>query len=187
MKIKFKNGKTYELEDAGRDGILVFEDAIFEAPFDEDIVGDANVWEKCSLKKRLESWWEENAPDALKAKYDVSMLSVEEVFDQEEIDEFFSGSGKKKPESNQLPLFAKDWKARIKRLPDGKTSDHWWLRSLNPWARSQRCLVTPDGSLCGDFVDYGYGCVPACYPKGHLSSSLESAREDLKRRKGVAA
>lgn len=145
MEIKFKNGKTYELEDAGRDGILVFKDAIFKAPFDED--GDTNVWEKCSLKKRLESWWEENAPDALKEKYDVSMLSIEEVFDKEEIDWFFDGSGKKPPKSNQLPLFAKDWKARIKRLPDGKTS-------------------------------FGYGCVPACYPKELHQQMTNSTKED---------
>lgn len=171
MEIKFKNGKTYELEDAGRDGILVFKDAIFKAPFDED--GDTNVWEKCSLKKRLESWWEKNAPDALKDKYDVSMLSIEEVFDKDEIDWFFDGSGKELPKSNQLPLFAKDWKARIKRLPDGKTSYYWWLRSPNPWHADDAALVTTDGSLRGNIAYYGIGCVPACYPKGYLSSSFE--------------
>lgn len=171
MEIKFKNGKTYELEDAGRDGILVFKDAIFKAPFDED--GDTNVWEKCSLKKRLESWWEENAPDALKEKYDVSMLSMEEVFDQEEIDWFFSGSRKKKPESNQLPLFAKDWKARIKRLPDGKTSYYWWLRSPGPWNAGDAARVSTGGSLDNGNAGDGNGCVPACYPKWYLSSSLE--------------
>lgn len=173
MEIKFKNGKTYELEDAGRDGIMVFKDAIFKAPFDED--GDTNVWEKCSLKKRLESWWEENAPDALKEKYDVSMLSIEEVFDQEEINWFFDGSGKKPPKSNQLPLFAKDWKARIKRLPDGKTSYYWWLRSPLPWYAIYAAFVDPDGSLHNFHAYHGYGCVPACYPKGYLSSSLESS------------
>lgn len=173
MEIKFKNGKTYELEDAGRDGILVFKDAIFKAPFDED--GDTNVWEKCSLKKRLESWWEENAPDALKEKYDVSMLSMEEVFDREEIDWFFSGRRKKKPESNQLPLFAKDWKARIKRLPDGKTSYYWWLRSSIPWNANSAALLNADGSLHSNSASGGLGCVPACYPKGYLSSSLESS------------
>ena len=168
MEIKFKNGKTYELEDAGRDGILVFKDAIFKAPFDEN--GDTNVWEECSLKKRLESWWEENAPDVLKAKYGVSMLSIEEVFDQEEIDWFFSESGKKKPESNQLPLFAKDWKARIKRLPGGKASCYWWLRSPSmPWYVHGTAVVYPDGSLSANFAGSGNGCVPVCYPKKEKS------------------
>lgn len=163
MEIKFKNEKTYELKDAGRDGILVFKEAIFKAPFDEG--GDTNVWGKCSLKKRLESWWGENAPDALKEKYDVSMLSMEEVFDQEEIDRFFDGSGKKKPESNQLPLFAKDWKARIKRLPDGKTSYYWWLRSPSPWHAHNAAIVSTGGSLGVHTAYFGNGCVPACYPK----------------------
>lgn len=163
MEIKFKNGKIYELGFAGRDGILVFKDAIFKAPFDED--GNTNVWDKCSLKKQLESWWKENAPDMLKDKYDVSMLSMEEVFDQDEIDLFFDGNGKKPPKSNQLPLFAKDWKARIKRLPDGKTSYYWWLRSPYPWNVHSAALVCIDGSLFDNFVYYGSGCVPACYPK----------------------
>lgn len=171
MEIKFKNGKTYELEDAGRDGILVFKDAIFKAPFDKG--GDTNVWEKCSLKKLLESWWDENAPDALKEKYDVSMLSIEEVFDKEEIDWFFDGSGKKPPKPNRLPLFAKDWKARIKRLPDGKASYYWWLRSPLPWYAFYAAFVYPDGSLHYIYALHGNGCVPACYPKGYLSSSLE--------------
>lgn len=168
MEIEFKNGKTYELEDAGRDGILVFKDAIFKAPFDEDFDenGDANVWEKCSLKQRLESWWNENAPDVLKEKYDVSMLSMEEVFDQEEIDRFFDLCGKKAPKSNQLPLFAKDWKARIKRLPAGKTSDRWWLRSPVPWYADDAAVVGVGGPLHGDYVYISCGCVPALYPKG---------------------
>ena len=163
MEIEFKNGKTYELEDAGRDGILVFKDAIFRAPFDED--GVTNIWEKCSLKKRLESWWEENAPCELKEKYDVSMLSIDEVFDQEEINSFFYINRTKSSKSNQLPLFAKDWKARIKRLPDGKTSSYWWLRSPHPWDAIDAAVVACDGALY-DHTNYNRnGCVPALYPK----------------------
>lgn len=163
MKIKFKDGKTYELEDAGRDGILVFKDAIFEGPFDED--GDTNVWERCSLKKHLESWWDENASAAFKEEYDISILSREEVFDQEELDWFFSIGRQEPPKSNQLPLFAKDWKARIKRLPDGKTSCYWWLRSPCYLDAGRADLVSIDGALTGGGLFRGYGCVPACYPK----------------------
>lgn len=163
MEIEFKNRKTYELEDAGRDGILVFKDVIFKAPFDKG--GYTNVWETCSLKKRIESWWKKNAPDVLKEKYDVSMLSMEEVCDKKEIDRLFYGSIWKSPKSNQLPLFAKDWKARIKRLPDGKPCDYWWLRSPDPWSGIDAAGVGIGGSPYSHNASNIYGCVPALYPK----------------------
>lgn len=160
VSCRFKDGKTYELEEAGRDGILVFKDAIFRAPFDEN---GSNKWDKSSLKAKLEEWWKNYAPDELKEKYDVSLLAAEEVFDQEDLN-YFYGSGSKT--SVQLPLFANDWKAKIKRYKGRKTSCWWWLRSPCPWNSNDEALVSTDGSRDIDIAYSGYGCVPALYPKG---------------------
>lgn len=166
MQYLFKNAKTYELDEAGRDSILVFRDAIFKAKFDRDCKID---WEKSSLKKELEVWWEENAPEELKAKYQISILSAEEVFDQETLDRFF---GKGEVKAIQLPLFKNDWKAKIKRLVGVDTSCSWWLKNKSHWNSSDVVFVNVGGFLDYDYADYTHGCVTACYPK-YLSNSLD--------------
>lgn len=169
MEYEFKNGETYELDKAGRGNILVFRDAIFESKFDRDCDND---WEESSLKKELEEWWEENAPEELKAKYEVSILSAEEVYDQETLDRYF---GKGKAKSIQLPLFKKDWKAKIKRLVGESTSYWWWLKNKSPWYSHDAAYVHTDGSL-GNYGAYNAnGCVPACYPRKLATSPSPSA------------
>ena len=107
MEVAFNDGVRYEIEEAGRDGILVFKDIAFQTEFDrEGLHHDCgNDWETSALKKYLEDWWDKNAPEELKDKYDVGILSAEDVFDQETLDGFF---GKGKTKSNQLPLFKND-------------------------------------------------------------------------------
>lgn len=168
MEITFNNGVRYEIEEAGRDGILVFKDIPFEAPFDKNC---CNKWEKSTLKAELEKWWNENAPKELKEKYDVSILTPEEVFDQKRLDHFF---GKGEKTSVQLPLFANDWKAKIKRLIGDDRSYWWWLRCGYPWYSNYAAFVSTDGSLGGGRAYIAIGCVPACYPK-YLSNSLDSS------------
>ena len=161
---EFKNGERYGIEEAGRDGVLVFKDAIFKASFDEDW---SNDYGKSSIKEKLEKWWDEYAPDELREAYDVSLLSAEEVYSQEELDEWHRGL-----KSTQLPLFANDWKARIKRIKGKRTSCWWWLRTPYPSYSGNVASCYTDGSLNSDYANLTNGCVPACYPK-KLTNSLE--------------
>lgn len=74
-KYHFKNGKDYELALANSDGVLIFKDSISSDKFDEKGNWDKSInnWEKCSLKRSLEKWWEENAPDVLKNNYKITI------------------------------------------------------------------------------------------------------------------
>lgn len=143
-EIVFKDGSKHILDDAGRNGILVFRDAISEAPFDDksDYSGD---YSKSTVKALIEKWWEDNASNELKAKYDVALLSAEEVFSQEELDAYYDGSGKKAPKSIQLPLFANDWRNKCKNLFGKKYGTWWWLRTQSPWYCYGAATWVPQG------------------------------------------
>lgn len=163
-EIVFKDGSKHILDDAGRNGILVFRDAIAEAPFDDksDYSGD---YSKSTVKALIEKWWEDNAPNELKAKYDAALLSAEEVFSQEELDAYYDGSGKKAPKSIQLPLFANDWRNKCKNLSRKKYGTWWWLRTQSPWHCRSAACVGPAGALSHYYASGSIALVPACYPK----------------------
>lgn len=180
----FKDGSKHILDDAGRNGILVFRDAISEARFDDksDYSGD---YSKSTVKVLIEKWWEDNAPNELKEKYDVALLSAEEVFSQEELDAYYDGSGKKAPKSIQLPLFANDWRNKCKNISGKKHGTWWWLRTQSPWICCLAALVGPAGTLYGGGARYSYALVPACYPKNSplLNASGASSAKGKKTKK----
>ena len=155
----FKDGNDYEIQVADDNGTLVFVDAIFESEFDdkEDWSECTNKWEDCTLKKKLEDWWDKNAPDDLKSKYRVTMLAANQILPDEMLPSDLKGKG------GQLELF-KDWKNRIKRLRGEQRSTWYWTISPNPDVAYGVWDIYPSGVLSGDPANYSGGVVPACIP-----------------------
>jgi len=149
IKCEFKNGETYDIQLADKNGILVFVDAICEIPFDdkEDWIDCTNDYEKSTIKQFLEKWWEENVPDLLKSSYRIDLLESDQVIDSD----------------RTLELF-KNWHNRVKGLKGKKYSTWWWTKTALPsYARHVRG-IHPDGGLSGVIATYTLGCVPACVP-----------------------
>ena len=146
----FHFGKEeYELATADKNGVLVFRDAIFEAPFDdkEDWRDCTNDWEKCTLKPLLLKWFEDNAPQILKDNYDVDLLSEEEIFGE-----------------NKLEMF-KDWHNRIKGLKGEEHSTWWWTKTANRGYVHYAIGVHPTGNRSSNDAYYTFGVVPCLRPK----------------------
>ena len=149
IKCEFKNGETYDIQLADKNGILVFVDAICELPFDdkENWQECTNKYDECTLKKYLEKWWEENAPELLKSSYRIDLLESDQVVGDKPLEIF------------------KNWHNRVKGL---KCSDHstwWWTKSPTPWnAYSVRSII-PSGVLSHYNANLSSsGVVPACVP-----------------------
>lgn len=146
----FHFGKEeYELATADKNGVLVFRDAIFEAPFDDkkDWRDCTNDWENCTLKPLLLKWFEDNAPQILKDNYDVDLLSEEEIF------------GK-----NKLEMF-KDWHNRIKGLK-GKEYPTWWWTKTAPRGFVYFAInIGPTGYRNSNDANSTFGVVPCLRPK----------------------
>lgn len=143
----FHFGKEeYELATADKNGVLVFRDAIFEAPFDdkEDCTND---WEKCTLKPLLLKWFEDNAPQILKDNYDVDLLSEEEIFGE-----------------NKLEMF-KDWHNRIKGLKGEEHSTWWWTKTAYRGYVPNAIHVSPAGYRNYSGASGSLGVVPCLRPK----------------------
>ena len=145
----FKNGETYDIQFADNNGVLVFVDAIFEAPFDdkEDWTKCTNNWDKCTLKPLLEKWWNDNAPDELKNHYKIDLLESEHIF----------------PSSKQLEIF-KNWKNRIKGLKGNDCATWWWTKTPYPTFAYFVRGISASGALNLDGAHNGNGVVPACVP-----------------------
>lgn len=146
----FHFGKEeYELATADKNGVLVFRDAIFEAPFDdkEDWRDCTNDWEKCTLKPLLLKWFEDNAPQILKDNYDVDLLSEEEIFGE-----------------NKLEMF-KDWHNRIKGLKGEEQSTWWWTKTAYRGYVNIAINVDSAGSRDNNYAHVTYGVVPCLRPK----------------------
>lgn len=149
IKCEFKNGEIYDIQLADKNGILVFVDAICELPFDdkESWQECTNKYDECALKKYLEKWWEENAPELLKSNYRIDLLESDQVIDSD----------------RTLELF-KNWHNRVKGLKGKKYSTWWWTKTAHPsYAHVVRTIIT-DGCLSGDTAYNANGCVPACVP-----------------------
>ena len=112
--------EDYELATADENGVLVFRDAIFEAPFDRSD-DCTNVYDNSTLKKELEEWFDKNAPQVLKDNYTVDLLNDYEIFDEDQLPEEYR-IGK------QLAMF-KDWPNRIKGVKGQRYSDWWWTKT----------------------------------------------------------
>lgn len=158
-KFHFKNGKDYELALAGENGILVFRDSIFSAPFDEQEDWDkaTNEWEKCSLKPLLEKWWEENAPDVLKDNYKITIPEAYNIFPDELLSQDLKGK-------NQQWEIYKDWRNRLFGHHERPETTWVWTKSKHPSYAYYVRSVNTDGSLDTNFVGSSYGVVPACVP-----------------------
>ena len=154
----FKNG-DYEIAIADENGVLVFRDAIFEAPFDDkdDRRKCTNDWNKCTLKPLLEKWWEENAPQVLKDNYDVDLLNDYEIFDKDQMSEDYRIG-------NQLAMF-RDWHNRIKGLKGDRYSTWWWTKTANRGYVRTAIYVHPAGNRNGYYAYDSYGVVPCLRPK----------------------
>ena len=159
-KYHFKNGKDYELALAGENGILVFRDSIFSAPFDEQEDWDkaTNEWEKCSLKPLLEKWWEENAPDVLKDNYKITIPEAYNIFPDELLPQDLKGK-------NQHWEIYKDWRNRLFGHHERPETTWVWTKSKHPSHARDVRIVDPAGSLIHYYFAYdGNGVVPACVP-----------------------
>ena len=175
-KFHFKNGKDYELALANDDGVLVFRDSIFEAPFDDkdDWNKCTNEWEKCTLKEVLEKWWEENAPQVLKDNYTITIPEAYNIFPDELLPQDLKGK-------NQHWEIYKDWRNRIFGHHEQPRSTWVWTKTKHPsYARNVR-LVYTDGSLGSGGAYYSSGVVPACVPISSeaKSQNLECGQHDL--------
>ena len=158
-KYHFKNGKDYELALAGENGILVFRDSIFSAPFDEQEDWDkaTNEWEKCSLKPLLEKWWEENAPDVLKDNYKITIPEAYNIFPDELLPQDLKGK-------NQQWEIYKDWRNRLFGHHERPETTWVWTKSKRPSNACRVRYVYTDGSLYDSHANNSYGVVPACVP-----------------------
>ncbi len=156
-KYLFKNGKEYEIAVANSSGTLVFRNSIFQAPFDdkEDYRDCFNDYEKCTLKPLLEKWWEENAPDELKAKYRITIPEIYNILPDSELPIDLQGK-------NQLWDIYKDWRNRIFGHHAANRSDWVWTRTA---FRSYGYLVyyvNTTGAYNNFNAISSYGVAPAC-------------------------
>lgn len=175
-KYHFKNGKDYELALAGENGILVFRDSIFEAPFDDKDDWDkaTNEWEKCSLKPLLEKWWEENAPDILKDNYKITIPEAYNIFPDELLPQDLKGK-------NQHWEIYKDWRNRLFGHHERPETTWVWTKTKHPSDAGDVRGVDSGGSLGDDIANYSDGVVPACVPISSeaKSQNLECDQHDL--------
>jgi len=155
-KYVFNNGEEYEIAKADDNGVLVFRDAIFESEFD-DSDKYTNVWEKSSLKKKLEKWFKENAPKELQDKYSVDLLADYEIFGKEELPEEYRIG-------EQLDMF-KDWHNRVKGLKGQKWSTWWWTKTAYRGTVGSAVHVYSSGNRSSDDAYTSYGVVPCLRPK----------------------
>lgn len=155
---KFNDGNVYEIAKADNNGVLVFKEGIFEASFDGTNWDNcSNNWEKSSLKKKLENWWDENAPAELKENYNVTLLEIYEVLPDHMLPEYLRGKGQ------QLAIF-KDWKERLKNLRGEETSTWWWTKTAYRGSAHYVCLVIPKGAYDDNYAYLSLAVVPACVP-----------------------
>lgn len=175
-KFHFKNGKDYELALANDDGVLVFRDSIFEAPFDDKDDWDkcTNEWEKCSLKPLLEKWWEENAPQVLKDNYKITIPEAYNIFPDELLPQDLKGK-------NQHWEIYKDWRNRIFGHHEQPRSTWVWTKTKHPSYAYHVRIVFTDGSLDYSYANVSFGVVPACVPISSeaKSQNLECDQHDL--------
>lgn len=159
---QFKDG-VHELADVGRDGILIFKDAVFKGYFDEN--GGRNEWDRSSGKKILEKWFKDVAPYEFQERYDVDLPAVEEVFSQKMIDcDFGWWCGPNHGfVSNQFPIF-KDSDERMKSYQGSLV--WWWTKTPKPDKTTEVMVVRPFGDLYANYASNPQGYfVPVLRPK----------------------
>ena len=175
-KFHFKNGKDYELALAGENGILVFRDSIFEAPFDDKDNWDdcTNDYEKCTLKVLLEKWWEDNAPQVLKDNYTITLPEAYNILPDEMLPSDLKGKGQ------QWEIY-KNWRNRICGHHEEQRPTWYWTKSNHPSYADYVRNVDTSGDLSLSAAGYSLGVVPACVPISSeaKSQNLECEEHDL--------
>lgn len=175
-KFHFKNGKDYKLALAGENGILVFRDSIFEAPFDdkENWNDCTNDYEKCTLKALLVKWWEDNAPQVLKDNYTITIPEAYNILPDDMLPSDLRGKGQ------QWEIY-KNWRNRICGHHEEQRSTWYWTKSPYPSDAGYVRLIHTSGVLDYDRANYGGGAVPACVPISSeaKSQNLECDQHDL--------
>lgn len=162
---QFKNGKIYELEwwDKER-GILGFKEGIFESAINETKPYD-RVWAKSDLKVKLEKWWDENAPDELKDRFDyISIPNFHNVFGPNH-----SWCKYVRDRDKYQFEYFKDYKNRVKFLRDDewdedtpkneRYSRFYWLRSTSQNRTYDFVCVYSSGNVNYDGASSTYGVV----------------------------
>lgn len=147
--------EDHELATADENGVLVFRDAIFEAPFDRSD-DCTNVYDNSTLKKELEEWFDKNAPQVLKDNYTVDLLNDYEIFDEDQLPEEYR-IGK------QLTIF-KDWHNRIKGVKGERYSTWWWTKTAYRGYVSSAIRVDSTGNRNSYYAYDTYGVVPCLRP-----------------------
>ena len=153
----FKDGDV-EIACADENGVLVFRDAIFEAPFDDkdDWRECTNVYDNCTLKKLLEEWYDKNAPKVLKDNYIVDLFNDYEIFDPDQMSAEYR-------DGKQLAMF-KDWHNRIKGLKGERYSTWWWTKTAYRGYVGYAISVYASGNRSFDYAYYSRGVVPCLRP-----------------------
>lgn len=153
-KVLFKNGIEYEIVRYDKKEVFGFRDCPFAHVMDKD--WNHHSWATSDLKKFLEKWWKENAPDELVKNFKVTIPSLGEVFGNEV-------SWQKPRKGEKQFEYFKDWHNRIKcDLTSiwNKEGTYWWLRS--PYAGSTYgfCSVAAAGTVSHNSAYYSYGVAP---------------------------
>lgn len=154
-KIKFKNGETYEIVKWDKD-VYGFK----EAPFYRQMhhTWEHHCWSSSDLKKYLEKWWKENAPDELVANFNVTIPSADNVFGND-LPEW----QKHKKGETQFAYF-KDWRNRLIALKGEHHTTWWWTKSPNSGSTNYFVCVGASGAVCVNGAYYSNGVVP-CFLK----------------------
>ena len=152
MKFEDANGNLLEFQDCGDGETFVSKDILFLSEFEKDITkNNVNAFEGSDIQIALEKWFDENAPEKIKAEFDIDLLTMTEIFGETRE----SGSNKFWPDEPyiQLPLF-KDWKNRTKVEVNGNCPKWWWTKSPCAGDTKFVCIVDSHG---GAHIAYVYG------------------------------
>lgn len=155
QKIKFKNGETYEIVKWDKD-VYGFK----EAPFYRQMhhTWEHHCWSTSDLKKYLEKWWKENAPDELVARFKVTIPSADNVFG----DELPDWQKHKKGET-QFAYF-KNWRNRLIALKGEHHTTWWWTKSPYSGHTYFFVFVNTSGASSNGNASSSFGVVP-CFLK----------------------
>lgn len=174
--IKFKNGERYVLHTSNKGDILVFDSVVTdEIAFGEN---NRNDWEKSSLKKWLENWWEENAPEELKAEYDITIPSLANVYSEDELKhyswDYISAKVDLRKGEKQWDYF-KNPRNRVAFIKgqEYRGGSFWWIKTAFRGVANLVYDVHPSGAYYYSNANNSLAVVPACVRKIKCDSTIK--------------
>ena len=177
------NGSWIELQDCGDGNTFISRDIIFFSEFNKGWnKANANVFKGSDIQIALNKWFDENAPEDIKANFDIDLLTMTEIFGETQED----GDKKFWPDEphTQLPLF-KDWRNRIKGEANGNRPRWWWTRSPYSGNTNIVCFVYSNGSAYTYNVGSSFGVAPCFRRKAQSPKGI--ANQPAKKRAGGKA